>query len=160
MFTKMALPSGVSPAGDFAALGAHQEALERVGRGRLAHGRDDVQLAAIGLGVAQRLLAAVAHLAGHGGQHHAVGNVGVGAVIGLDPADAGGLAEHQAVRAGEVLVGGQCGQVDQRLVGTGFGAKQVHVPGKGWRPKSLPSFRRTRWPLGLPCCLLVPFMSV
>ena len=117
-----------SQAGDFAALGAHQKALERALRGGLAHGRDDVQLAAIGLGVAQRLLAAVAHLAGHGGQHHAVGNIGVGAIIGLNPADAGGLAEHQTVRAGEVLVSGQCGDVDQRLVGTGFGAKQVHVP--------------------------------
>jgi hypothetical protein len=97
------------------------------------------------------LPAAVAHLAGHGGQHHAVGDVGVGAVVGLDPADAAGLAEGQAVGAGEVVGrrSGPTGSPGSRG-GIGLSAKQVHVPVEAGDRSAF--LQRTMWPLGLPFC--------
>ena len=61
---------------DFTVRRAHQKAFQRVGGGRLAGTGGDGQRAAIGLGVVQRLGAAVAHLARNAHQHHAVGHVG------------------------------------------------------------------------------------
>ena len=94
-------------AGDFAILGANQEALERGGRGGFAHVGGHGFGAAIGQGVAQCFLATIAHLAGHGGQQHAVGLVGVGTIVGLNPADAGGFAEGQPIGGAQVVLIGQ-----------------------------------------------------
>src|SRR3546814_14139995 len=61
---------------------------------------------------------AVPDLARHGGEHHAIGDVGIGAVVSLDPEDrideTGRVArprEPQAVRTGEVVP-----RVEQRYV--------------------------------------------
>ncbi|MCY1224021.1 hypothetical protein D9M72_361630 [compost metagenome] len=115
-------------AGEFAARRTDQEALERVRRRLLTdHGVDRV-LRAVRALVGQGLLGAVANLARQRGQHHAVGHVGVGAVVGLDPADAGRAAEHQAVGAGEVLVGGQLREIDRVGIGSRLSAEGVDVP--------------------------------
>ena len=63
-------------------------------------------------------------------QHHAVGDVGIGAVIGLDEAQAGLGAEPQAIRAGEVLVRRQRRQIHLGEIGIGLGAEQVNIPGE------------------------------
>ena len=108
-------------AGDFAVFGAYQKAAHRVSRriGALAGGR-----AAGGSGHTT-----VAHLARHSGQHHAVGDVGVGAIVGLNPQQAARV-EVQTVGAGEIV---HCRQARQVDVGrrVRLGAKQVNIPGKG-----------------------------
>ena len=48
---------------------------------------------------------AVADLTGDGGQHHAVGDVGVGAVVGLDPQHAAFWVEPRAVGAKSLTSG-------------------------------------------------------
>ncbi len=107
-------------AGDFAVLRSDQEAAHRICGGIRAFD---------GSGAAsRRRRAAVAHLAWHGGQHHAVGHVRVGAVVGLNPQQAARV-EIQAVRAGEIVDGGQARQVHVGG-GIGLGCKQVNVPGK------------------------------
>ena len=74
--------------------------------------------------------AAVAHLARNGGQHHAVGFVGESAVIGLNPADAGGFAEPQAVGRRKRIFGGQARQVG--ITRVFFCAEQEDVPSEGF----------------------------
>jgi len=107
-------------ASDFAILGSNQETADRIGRGfgtcnggRAAHCGG---------------FAAVTHFAGNCSQHHAVGHIGVSAVIGLDPQHATGV-EVQAIWAGEVI---DCGQARQVDVGCRFFfcSKEVNVPSK------------------------------
>ena len=122
---------GLGHARDFSALRGHQKAAQT----RLTQSGTDEgfllagHLRAIdGHGVADRDLAAIAHLTRHGGQQHAVGFIGHGAVIGLNPADAGGFAEPEAVRRRESIFGSQCRQVG--IASIFFSAKDKNIPGK------------------------------
>ena len=119
---------GFAQASDFAVFRADQEALERFGRLCLAYRGGHAFFAAVRAFVGQGLLLAVTDLAGQGGQHHAVCLVGVSTVVGLDPADASGGAERQAVGCGHVVFFGQAREVHAGGVCVGFGSEHIDVP--------------------------------
>ena len=97
---------GFTKARDFAIFGTHQKAFECHVAWFFAHKSGDGGGTAVGASVRQSDALAVTDLAGDGGQHHAIAAVGVGAVIGLDPAQTGVFAERQTVGAGKILVFG------------------------------------------------------
>jgi hypothetical protein len=78
MFTNSVFPSRrLRQPGDLATDRAHEKALERVGGRRLADERVDDQRASRCPRVAEGDLPAVADLARHAGEHHAVADVRV-----------------------------------------------------------------------------------
>ena len=119
-------------AGDLAALGADEKATQFC----FAQGGAHKSLLRAGLlhtvdhhPVLDCRLAAVTHLPRQGGQHHAVGFVGHGAVVRLDPADTGGRAEPEAIRRREGVFGRQPRQVGIACIL--FGTKKEDVPAEG-----------------------------
>ena len=117
-------------AGDFTFLRPDQEAAQAF----LARLFTDVGLHRLGGGaidVDHRGGETIAHFARHGRQHHAVGDVGVRAVVGLDPHQARvRVAEPGAVRTREVVGVRQAGDVDANRIGRRARAEQVDIPGE------------------------------
>ena len=94
-------------AGNFAIYRPDQKATKCFCRRLRAHTGLHRQCAAVGFGVGQRRRGAVTHAAGQADQHHAVGDVGVSTVVGLDEGKTCLWAKPQAIGAGKVLVIGQ-----------------------------------------------------
>ena len=86
-----------APAGDFSTFRTHQKAFESCFSWRFANVSVHGFVTSIAAFVCQSLLSAVAHMARYSRHQHAVGHIGVSAIVCLNPANAGSLAEHQTV---------------------------------------------------------------
>ena len=94
-------------AGDLAPLGTDQEAAQ-ARRTRLLADESRDSLVGVRVGrycqIHHRLAPAVANLPGYRRQHHAVGDIGIGAIVSLYPQQARCLlAEPGAIRAGKIV---------------------------------------------------------
>ena len=126
-------------AGDFALLRTDKEALEPDARVRTLD-RRLLLLDARGIGVGDGLSPAVADSARLADEHHAIGDIGEGAIVGLNPKQRrdqppGVLRprEPQPVGTRQVIGGVEARQIDVGRVEIGTRGEQVNIPAEGQR---------------------------